>query len=324
MKKLWLLAFASLLLPLALPVPAGATALSCGDVVTTDIVLTHDLVDCPDHGLVVGASGITIDLNGYTIDGNDPSDVWGGAGVYIPAHHERVVVRKGTITQFSYGVHLDGSSRNIIRRLRLFDNVQGVEISNGALHNRLKRLHFDRDKNAGLRIHDSDENVVRFSRFDQSESGFWAIVITNGADKNRVMWNRINGSSDRRGGAIEIAGSDYNTIRGSRISQRFWGISLASGTGNVVDRNRVTDGGYGIFINATEVDAVVARNRTNSHTRDGIHVAAGAVNTTLAKNRASNNGGWGIIALAPVVDGGKNRARGNGQPDQCLGITCRR
>jgi hypothetical protein len=46
-----------------------ATSLSCGSVITTDVRLDADLVDCPSQGLVVGAPGIIIDLNGHIIDG---------------------------------------------------------------------------------------------------------------------------------------------------------------------------------------------------------------------------------------------------------------
>ena len=53
-----------------------ATSLSCGSVITTDVRLAADLVDCPAFGLVVGAPGITIDLNGHVIGGT-------GSGVGI-------------------------------------------------------------------------------------------------------------------------------------------------------------------------------------------------------------------------------------------------
>jgi hypothetical protein len=44
-------------------------AVHCGETLTKRVRLKADLVDCPGDGLIVGASGITIDLNGHTIDG---------------------------------------------------------------------------------------------------------------------------------------------------------------------------------------------------------------------------------------------------------------
>ena len=47
--------------------PPAQAAVACGDVVTTDVVLDADLVCSGTHGIVVGADGIAIDMNGFTI-----------------------------------------------------------------------------------------------------------------------------------------------------------------------------------------------------------------------------------------------------------------
>src|SRR3954447_10185545 len=59
---------------LVLAAGAGATRskpVACGDTITASVRLDHDLADCPDNGIVIGADGITLDLNGHTIDGDD-------------------------------------------------------------------------------------------------------------------------------------------------------------------------------------------------------------------------------------------------------------
>ena len=47
-----------------------AFGLSCGDTITADTTFTDDLLDCPDTGLIVGASGITIDGAGHVLEYN--------------------------------------------------------------------------------------------------------------------------------------------------------------------------------------------------------------------------------------------------------------
>src|SRR5215203_2202159 len=49
---------------------AVASQVSCGDTVTADTKLDSDLVDCPNHGIVIGADDITLDLNGHLVDGD--------------------------------------------------------------------------------------------------------------------------------------------------------------------------------------------------------------------------------------------------------------
>lgn len=45
-------------------------------------------------------------------------------------------------------------------------------------------------------------------------------------------------------------------------------------------------------------------------------------NATLTGNTASNNNGFGISSVLPVVDGGKNLAKGNRRAEQCEGVVC--
>jgi hypothetical protein len=47
----------------------AATQVQCGDVITTDTRLSRDLNNCPADGVVIGASRVTLDLDGHTIDG---------------------------------------------------------------------------------------------------------------------------------------------------------------------------------------------------------------------------------------------------------------
>ena len=48
----------------------AASKVSCGDTITTDTTLHHNLVNCPNNGIIIGADNVTLDLNGHTIDGD--------------------------------------------------------------------------------------------------------------------------------------------------------------------------------------------------------------------------------------------------------------
>ncbi len=50
-----------------------AAALACGDVITEDTTLEHDLLDCPGDGLIIGADNVTLRLNGFMIDSLHPA-----------------------------------------------------------------------------------------------------------------------------------------------------------------------------------------------------------------------------------------------------------
>jgi hypothetical protein len=63
-------------LALLLAAPAQASHVRCGDVITQDTTLDSDLLDCPGSGVVIGADGITLDLNGHVVDGVQFVPLW--------------------------------------------------------------------------------------------------------------------------------------------------------------------------------------------------------------------------------------------------------
>ncbi len=81
----------------------GGTPISCGMTAMTNAVLLQDLT-CGGDGVVVGAAGITIDLNGHTIRGDDDADV----GVDASGGFANVTVKNGVLRNFGRGVDAFG------------------------------------------------------------------------------------------------------------------------------------------------------------------------------------------------------------------------
>ncbi|HEV2950708.1 MAG TPA: right-handed parallel beta-helix repeat-containing protein, partial [Actinomycetota bacterium] len=81
----------------------------CGQKVTQSIVVNNNLGDCLGHGLIVGANGITIDLNGKSIDGKSI-----GAAI-LNNGFDSVTIKNGRLMDFDYGVMLNnGAKLNIV------------------------------------------------------------------------------------------------------------------------------------------------------------------------------------------------------------------
>ena len=86
----------------ATPVHAGGSVAiaSCGQTVTASAVLIQDL-SCSGPGIVVGASGITIDLKGFTVTGDrDPADY----GIDDSGGYDEVSIKNGIVRDFGVGV----------------------------------------------------------------------------------------------------------------------------------------------------------------------------------------------------------------------------
>jgi hypothetical protein len=121
------LGLTAVVLALAFPAassPASVSGPQCGDVVTTDVVLTEDLV-CSGDGLVIpGFADIKLNLNGHSITGSGD-----GTGIAIlPEQNETVTVESGTIQGFDAGLAIRsfGLPTLVLDRLLILDNSTGV------------------------------------------------------------------------------------------------------------------------------------------------------------------------------------------------------
>ena len=103
-------------------------------------------------------------------------------------------------------------------------------------------------------------------------------------------------------------------------------LALDSNTVRVAGNDALRNAGDGIHFGGEVTSSVAEGNVASGNGDDGIEVAefvAGEVPNTLARNLATFNGDLGIEAVAGTIDGGGNRAFGNGNPLQCLNITCK-
>ena len=382
----------SLALVLALAVggvvalPGGKAAavqqVSCGDTITTDTTLHHNLLNCPNNGIIIGADNVTLDLNGHTISGDgtaasgcDPEQEFCDVGV-LNRGHDGVTVVHGSVHEFVVGVWGLNASHNSLLGISSSGNEGAglgffrgtrslVRNSSGSgtprdagpgmfliesHHVRVLHSSFRNNGDQGIFVFDSSHNLFKGNLF--SHNRFFGIILER-SNRNQVRRNR-----SRRDGevGIYVSPGNRNVIARNRVShvRRSRGIGrgivVEGGDRNVIARNSVRDTeGDAILVGCGRcpvlAGTVVRRNHILGAGEDGVHVgdktrhtrlrrnvAKGAkddgldVNnpkTKLTRNRARLNGDLGIEAVRGVIDGGGNRASGNGDPRQCTHIVCR-
>lgn len=261
--------------------------LTCGTLVTTDLRLTADLLDCPGSGLVVGAPGITIDLAGHLIDGTGS-----GSGIDNVAGHDDVRIIRGTLREFLFGVELFETTATRVERVAVHSNAIGVTV------HRSEDVELDRvtatvNTSNGIEVGFSDGVVVR--RSTAADNGLFGIV-------DRFSWDSTY---------------ERNTVAGNLAS----GLTLDRIGGDVVVENNraVANDSDGIVLTAIGT-AVIERNDAIANNGNGISVDEPG--NVLTRNHAVGNNGIGIAAPDDTVDGGRNRARGN-TVGGCTGVVCR-
>ena len=356
---------------------ASASHLGCGDTITADTTLDSDLVNCPNHGIVIGADNITLDLNGHLVDGDgapaagcDPQKEPCDFGVFNDGHNG-VTVMHGSVREFAQGVLFGTASgrargnrvlgvsatRNQFTGLGIFSQVRGLvrnSSGDGSLdrqgsglalgdsnHVRILNNSFRHNAHLGIVTFESSRNLIKGNRFVRNadegilmeggarfqirRNSFVQDDITLGpGSRNVISHNRISRPHD--GIRIEDVHENlvlFNVVVDARhvgitlgIHDPFIGGARNVVGGNIVKRSRVD----GIVVVKKDHGSLLTENIVIGSGDDGFDVDSPT--TTLTGNRARRNGDLGIEAVFGVIDSGANRAGGNGDPRQCLNVTC--
>lgn len=268
--------------------PAAASDLLCGQAITVDTALTHDLVCAAGtDALVIAANDITLDLKGFTISGPGAYET-AFSGVRA-AQRSGVTITNGTISGFQSAVVLNESTDSTVSKIVATENDQAINLANATGAHVVKNT-----------VIGSGRDGIRLG------GAHGAVVAQNVLYDN--LWT------------ISVSGTTGALIqRNQVIASRGTGIAVFDGSvGTIISQNVVTGGGAeGIRTSIGTSGTVVSQNKTSYNAWDGITVQL----ATVTKNTSTYNGWLGIRAVAST-DGGGNKAAYNGDPAQCVGVTC--
>jgi large repetitive protein len=168
----------------------------------------------------------------------------------------------------------------------------------------------------------SDENKITGNTVVSSRTEY-DILLAQDCTRNDVAGNQVFGGSI----GVEVTVScNGNFVRENQIRNTGrYGIAVShngySTSGNLLDSNDIANSAVdGIFVSNLATDTIVTQNVAHENGDDGIQIDAAG--TGLAQNTANRNGDLGIEAVPGVLDRGGNRAKQNGNPAQCLNVSC--
>jgi parallel beta-helix repeat protein len=108
------------------------TIASCGQVITKDAILLKD-IQCPGVGMIVGADGITINLNNHRLSLTNSTDTLSTPkveeiGILVPGQKNITINGPGIITGFDKAIEFAGSQKGYVLGLTLADNNIGLSL----------------------------------------------------------------------------------------------------------------------------------------------------------------------------------------------------
>jgi parallel beta-helix repeat protein len=212
----------------------------CGATVTEDLRLDHDLV-CAGDGLVVGADGIRVDLNGHTVAGSG-----GGAGIVVVGRSD-VTIANGVIRNFQVAVRLNASTGIVIRHNELLQNGDGIDVQAGGVGNTIKENTLRNHTVRAIMLRGgSSDNDIKNNTFVANRIG----ILVNGATDTELKNNLVSESS-LAGIRLNNAATG-NSVKDNILTSNLAGIEFlvtppaGPSVGNELKGNTLSSNGCGL------------------------------------------------------------------------------
>jgi hypothetical protein len=271
-----------------------ASAVKCGDRITSNTVLSGDLsCDCSKFNFkaaltVVGPA--TLDLNGHTVSCSKTSIPF---TYCIAIRGNGVTIQNGAVTACFFGVGGPGEvGRAVIRNIVATAQSTGFLLNGN--RNRLTRVTAKNHVNAGVSIGGNNNRLVYVTTKDNNDDGVAVtgenntvlhVTATGNAGYGISTYGRFNQVKDSYAGGqpnaegINIAGDNGSAI--SNVVEDSLGSNCMRGTsafgrsgGTLFENNTVRRcGGYGLSVNVGQT--TIANNKFFSTSNTSIFVSAG-------------------------------------------------
>jgi CSLREA domain-containing protein len=259
----------------AAPVP---TFVHCGMKVTHSILVQNDLVDCLFDGLVVDAHGITIDLNGHTLDGK-------GVGAAVRNKgFDNVTIKNGRMVDWDWGVALNhGTRRNVVENVRP-EMTQEAAIGLGHIAEPDPNLPTEPPDPFPSADSGVQENVIRNNTIIGNSRGIWATANTL---RSVIADNSFVSTSDD---AIWLERSHHNRVERNEVdSSSGAGVALEGSTHNVVADNDMATNTGGVRIDVTHTPPVGVQSNDNLVERNTMDESGGIEIVESDRNTVRDN-----------------------------------
>jgi large repetitive protein len=302
---------------------ASTTPVSCGDTITQNTKLANDLIDCPRHGIVIGADNITLDLNGHTIDGDGvlfepcPADEPCDAGIansgirdgrpFNGEGYDGVTIKNGSVREFEVGIYVTSASDIRVRAMTTSTSIylsDGVHLRD-CTHCRIENSSASA-YSAGFVVERSHDVEVDHNELYDNE--FAGLIIALSEDV-RIRGNAVTDTAD--GDGIVVFGGSHLLIERNSSSGNAAGIGIQGSDHIRVTRNSLHDNRFvGAYVFGSD-DNLIDQNSivgNGDGEEGGIHLlsddeqGASSDGNVLSRNDLIGNDGDGIL-----VDAGETR-----------------
>jgi len=295
--------------------------MKCGDTITRDTILGHNLLNCNETALIIGADNITLDCNNFVVQGD---------GLGNSSHPIQ-------------GIRLYGRKGVTVKNCNVRDFYVGIGLSSGSHHNTIKDNTIYYNEN-GIVLWDGDNNKIFNNTFTNNDDN--AEETSNSIDND---WNMTSDGNDWDDFTSNNGWPYYYNISGvgkgvdwhpdGAYPMPYCGQTLTSsltlyknvlndcpGHGLIINTDDITlncqgyfvDGagfGGGTGVRVLNANRITIKNCFVKEFGAGISLA-GSNHSRLMNNTVKNNSVDGIY----ITQGHRNRILGNRVSNSAFGI----
>lgn len=150
----------------------------CGEIIANSTTLTGNVMNatggniCPQHGLVINNSNVTLDCSNYFINGSDSSLTY---GIHI-ANASNVTVSNCKMGLFTYGVMINGTNSSLLHNAFVNTSSNGGLVLFESPNNTINNSYFYNNSATGIAINTSN-NITINSSLICNNTGYGIDVI---------------------------------------------------------------------------------------------------------------------------------------------------
>jgi parallel beta-helix repeat protein len=250
---------------------------SCGQVITQDVTLTSDLNCDSGDGLIVGASGITINLNGYSITG--PNGGGGSQEAANPTGSQEAANPTSADSDDENGGQQQEEEAAAEEEEAVNPTSADSDDENGGQQQEEEAA---AEEEPEIRPVTTRQNTADYD-------GSSGILVANADNVAIAGLGEISGFS--RG--VTFLGSSGGALTDIQLANNDIGAVVASSEGTEISRNTITNNGIAVVSDGSN-GGVTAFNQIVANVEQGI-LLVGSSDNVVAANNMYGNGGSGIF-----------------------------
>ncbi|MEM3405937.1 MAG: NosD domain-containing protein [Candidatus Pacearchaeota archaeon] len=230
---------------------SAATEISSCTTITSpgEYTLTADIINSSASICIdIQANDVTLDCQGYTIDGKDTSNTYGIRVYRSSSTDTNVIIKNCILTDWFGGIYLYRANNNTIINSTSNSNSQyGIYLSSSSNNTIINSIFNSNYYGIYLTSSSNNNTIINSTANSNSQYG---IYLASSSNNNQIINSTFNSNSQY---GIFLYSSSNNTIINSIFNSNYYGIYLSSSSNNqIINSSLINNIVYDLYLYSSQ------------------------------------------------------------------------